>query len=192
MRSSVVGLVFANDWSPDGRLLYSEYATSQTGVGSLDLGLLSPGRDQPVPFLRTGFDEQQGRFSPNGRWVAYVSNESGVNEIYVRQTAPGFGSDSAGAGGSILVSHGGGTAPRWRGDGRELFYLAPTGKVMAVDVTTDKEFRAGEPTTLFQAPAGTIVGDVTADGKRFLFVTPAGLSASAFNVVLNWTASLKK
>ena len=195
LRSSSVSLVFANDWSPDGRfLLYSGYTRSPTGVGgSLDLGLLSPGRDaKPMPFVETRFDEHDGRFSPNGRWVAYVSNESGVNEIYVRQVAADVPGSSASVGGSVLVSRGGGTAPRWRSDGRELFYLAPGGKMMAVDVAADRDFRAGTPTELFQTPPGTIVGDVTADGKRFLCVTPAGPSASVFNVLLNWTATLRK
>jgi Tol biopolymer transport system component len=195
LRSSNVSLVLANDWSPDGRfLLYSEYATSSTGVGgSLDLGLLSPGGEsKPAPFARTTFNEEQGRFSPNGRWVAYVSNQSGVNEVYVGQVAESFVGGSASVGGSVLVSRGGGIAPRWRGDGRELFYLAPTGKLMAVDVTADRDFRASIPTALFQTPAGTTVGDVTSDGRRFLFVTPAGPSTSVFTVVLNWTASLKK
>ena len=91
------------------------------------------------------------------------------------------------------MSRGGGTAPRWRGDGRELFYLARNGKMMAVDVIAGQEFRVGTPTPLFQAPAGAIVGDVTGDGKRFLLVTPVGQSASVpFTVVLNWTAGLKK
>ena len=80
------------------------------------------------------FNENQGQFSPNGRWVAYVSNQSGQSEVYVRGFATDFSSGSASSGGSVLVSRGGGTAPRWRGDGRELFYLAPDGKMMAVDV----------------------------------------------------------
>ena len=93
----------------------------------------------------------------------------------------------------MLVSRDGGTAPRWRGDGNELFYLAPNGKMIAVAVTTHQEFQAGPSTPLFQTPPGAIVGDVTADGKRFLLVTPVGQSASApFTVVLNWMAGLKK
>ena len=122
-----------------------------------------------------------------------MSNQSGTNEVYVRAFATDFSGGSASTGGSVLVSRGGGTAPRWRGDGRELFYLAPDGKMMAVEVTAGQEFQAGTPTPLFQTPPGAIVGDVTADGKRFLLVTPVGPSASApFTVVLNWTAGLKK
>ena len=94
---------------------------------------------------------------------------------------------------SGTMSHGGGTEPRWRGDGRELFYLAPNGKMMAVEVTVGEEFHAGTPTPLFQAPPGVVVGDVTADGKRFLLVTPVGPSASVpFTVVLNWSEELKQ
>ena len=78
-----------------------------------------------------------------------------------------------------------------RGDGREMFYLAANGKMMAVDVNAGPEFHAGVPTPLFQTPPGTTVGDVTSDGKRFLLVTPPGASAP-FIVVLNWTAALKK
>jgi hypothetical protein len=93
----------------------------------------------------------------------------------------------------VLVSRSGATAPRWRGDGREIFYLAPNGKMMAVEVSPGEDFRVGATTPLFQAPSGAIVGDVTADGQRFLLVTPVGPSASVpFTVVLNWTAGLKK
>ena len=77
--------------------------------------------------------------------------------------------------------------------GREIFYLAPNGKMMAVDVMAGPEFHVGTPTPLFQTPPGAIVGDVSADGKGFLLVTPVGPSASVpFTVVLNWTAGLKK
>ena len=91
------------------------------------------------------------------------------------------------------MSRGGGTAPRWRRDGRELFYLAPDGKMMAVEVIPQQEFQVGTPTPLFQTPPGAIVGDVTADGRRFLLVTPVGPSASVpFTVVLNWQEELKQ
>jgi Tol biopolymer transport system component/predicted Ser/Thr protein kinase len=196
LRSNSAGILWANSWSPDGQfLLYAGSAASALGPASLDLGVLRSHDGKPVPFMRDagGFHEQQGRFSPIGRWVAYVSNQSGVSEVYVRQFATDFSSGSASTGGSVLVSRGGGTAPRWRGDGREIFYLAPDGKMMTVEVMAGQEFQAGTPSPLFQTPPGTIVGDVTADGKRFLLVTPVGPSASVpFTVVLNWTASLKK
>jgi Tol biopolymer transport system component len=196
LRSNSAGALYANSWSPDGRfLLYATYVATASNTGSLDL-LVLPGDDsKPVAFVRTGcgFHEEQGRFSPNGRWVAYVSNQSGVSEVYVREFAADFGGGVASTGGSVLVSRGGGTAPRWRGDGRELFYLAPNGKMMAVEAMAGQEFQVGTPTPVFQTPPGAIVGDVTADGKRFLLVTPVGPSASVpFTVVLNWTTGLMK
>jgi eukaryotic-like serine/threonine-protein kinase len=190
LRSISAGAVRPSDWSPDGRfILYTEWASNR----GPDLLVLPTSDPKPVPFLQTEFFEEQGRFSPNGRWVAYVSNQSGQSEVYVRGFAADFSSGSASTGGSVLVSRGGGTAPRWRGDGRELFYLAPNGTMMAVEVAAGQDFDAGAPTPLFQTPRGAIVGDVTGDGKRFLLVTPAGPSASvAFTVVLNWTAGLKQ
>jgi serine/threonine protein kinase/Tol biopolymer transport system component len=184
------GLVKASGWSPDGQFLL--YTAFESGTTNRDIWVLPPD-GKPVPFMRTKFDEEQGRFAPNGQWIAYVSNESGAYEVYVRAFTTDFSGGSARSGGSVLVSRGGGTAPRWRGNSHELFYLAPDGKMMAVEVTAGREFRAATPTPLFQTPAGTIVGDVTADGQRFLLATPVGSSASApFTVVLNWTAGLKK
>ena len=191
MRVDTAGSIRPAGWSPDGRFVLYASATSAKGIW--DLFVLPSNDSKPVPFVRTGFIEDEGRFSPNGRWVAYVSNESGLSEVYVRAFATDFSGGSASTGGSVLVSRGGGTAPRWRGDGRELFYLAPNGKMMAVDVNAGQLFDVGTPTPLFQTPPGTVVGDVSADGKRFLLVTPVGPSASApFTVVLNWTTGLKK
>jgi len=158
-----------------------------------DLWVLQRNDLKAVPFLRTAFDESQGRFSPDGRWVAYISNQSGLNEVYVKRFSADFSGGSGSAGGRVLVSRGGGTAPRWRGDGRELFYLAPNGKMMAVEVKFGQEFDAGSPAALFETPIGAIFDDMTADGKRFLLTAPVGPSSSApFTVLLNWTAGLKK
>ncbi|MSO30757.1 MAG: serine/threonine-protein kinase [Acidobacteria bacterium] len=191
LQSPPAGGVTANGWSPDSQfLLYAALADLTT---KSDLWVLPSEGRKPVPFVRTEFDEEQGRFSPNGRWIAYVSNQSGAIEVYVRAFTTDFSGGSASTGGSVLVSRGGGSAPRWRGDGRELYYLAPDGKMMAADVSPGPEFRAGAPTPLFQIQSGAIVGDVSVDGKRFLLVIPAGPSATPpFTVVLNWTAGLKK
>jgi Tol biopolymer transport system component len=190
LQTSSGGIIKASGWSPDGRFLL--YATVSDKTTRWDLWVLQHDNPKPVPFVRTAFDEIEGRFSPDGRRVAYVSNQSGLNEVYVRGFATDFSSGSASGGGATLVSRGGGTAPRWRRDGRELFYLAPNGKMMAVDVKAGPAFDVGTPTALFQVPPGAIVGDVTPDGKRLLLVTPVGPSASApFTVVLNWAVGLK-
>jgi eukaryotic-like serine/threonine-protein kinase len=191
LRSISAGLVRPTGWSPDGRFLL--YTVGGSKTSSFDLFVLPSNDPKPVPFIETRFNEEQGRFSPNGRWVAYVSNESGLSEVYVRGFSADFGNGSASTGGSVLVSRGGGTSPRWRADGRELFYLALNGKMMAADVAAGNEFRAATPAVLFQTPAGATLGDVTSDGKRFLLVAPTGASASVpFTVVLNWTSEIGK
>jgi Tol biopolymer transport system component len=194
LQSPSAGLVWATGWSLDGRFLLYTLADVRTAVANgTDLWVLPSDGREPVPFMRTGFNEAEGVFSPDGRWVAFISNQSGANEVYVRAFTTDFSSGSAGTGGAMLVSRGGGTSPRWRRDGRELLYLGLDGKLMAAEVTPGAELRVGTPASLFQTPPGTIVGDVSPDGKRFLLVTPVGPSASApFTVVLNWTAELTK
>jgi serine/threonine protein kinase/Tol biopolymer transport system component len=186
----LAGFAAPNSWSADGRfLLYTASATK----ASYDLWVLPLDGQKAVPFVRTGFNENEGRFSPDGRWIAYVSDETGAKEVYVRAFTSDFTGGSAGVGSSTRISRGGGVSPRWRGDGRELFYLAPDGKMMAVEVSKGSEFVTGMPIALFQTPSGTIAGDVAADGQRFLLVSPVGPSASSpFTVVLNWTAGLEK
>src|SRR5215470_16170423 len=151
---------------------------------------------KPVPFLRSQFNELFGQLSADGHWMAYTSDESGQREVYVRQ----FPS----AEGEKRISITGGEQPRWRGDGRELFFVGGDRKMMAVAI---KAMAGPKPTVEVEAPrplfeshlAQTIFSpafeyDVTADGKRFLLSTVAGGSASTLllNVVLNWDAGLKK
>jgi Tol biopolymer transport system component len=193
LRTPSAGIAWASGWSPDGRFLLYTGSSPTSKSGSPDLFLLPAGGRQPVPYVVTPFVEGQARFSPNGRWTAYVSNQSGADQVYVREFGPDVSGGAASTGAGVLVSRGGGTAPRWRGDGRELFYLAQSGKMMAVEVTAGPELRVGEPTPLFQAPPGSVVGDVTTDGRRFLLVTPVAPSGAVpFTVVLNWPAGLKK
>src|SRR4029453_10266762 len=161
LRSASAGLVRANSWSPDGRFLLYEEPGSNTGSVNMNLFVRPDNGVRSVPFVQTRFNELQGGFSPCGRWGADVYNQSSVNEVYVRGFTADFSGGSAATGGSVPVSRGGGSAPRWRGDGREIFYLAPDGKMMAVDVITAPEFRAGTPKPLFQTPAGAFVGAVT-------------------------------
>jgi eukaryotic-like serine/threonine-protein kinase len=171
-------------WSPDGRvILYQSW-----GKSGMELWLLSlKGDHKPAPYLRTEFDDGSGSFSPDGHWVAYESNESGRNEIYMREVS----SDGSTASGR-LVSKDGGTKPHWRADGKELIYLGAGGNLMSVDVNTGPPFRAGTPNKLFQLPLGADVWDVTADAKRFLVAMPlSGTAPPPITVMLNWQAKLK-
>jgi Tol biopolymer transport system component len=186
-------------WSRDGRfLLYDDFdaKTGKSGIWVLPMG----GDKKATPVLRAEFDQGGAQISPDGRWMAYAADESGHSEVYVRAFSPDSGSVST-AGGKWLISNGGGTDARWRADGKELYYLAPDGKVMAVELTTSPTFQAGVPKELFQgppllfpfgAPRPSQWG-ATADGKRFLFVTPVASAAqTSLTVVLNWQAALKK
>ena len=183
--SSGKGLVTPTSWSPNGRFILLAETDRVTGwdISALALDGDQFQRSKHIAVMHSRFNEQDGHFSPDGRWVAYVSNESGTNELYVRAFNPAASAATMSLGGSVLVSRGGGTSPHWRGDGKELFYLAPNEKMMAVGVTLDREFHAGTPTPLFQAPQGAIVGDVTRDGQRFLMVQSA---TAPFTVVVNW------
>jgi len=145
-------------------------------------------RKRELLFLHSDFLITSARFSPDGRWVAYDSNESGTYEIYVRPFP-----SPAGGGGQRMVSQTGGQYPRWGKDGKELFYLRPDGELMAADVSSSgAAFEHGIPKPVFKATYAN-GWDVSADGKRFLF-TVAGTETpqSPFNVVLNWMSILKK
>jgi eukaryotic-like serine/threonine-protein kinase len=189
--------IHPTSWSRDGRfLLYS--TTDSKNNGDLWVLPLERGK-KPISFLRTEFDEGDGYFSPDGHWVAYYSNESGRYEIYVRPFSADPSGAASGVGLKWPISTGGGVLPRWRADGRELYYVALDGKLMAVAVTTGKGFQAGVPKPLFQTPVahrefGVVDWmDVAPDGKRFLFKTPAEQTEQPpFIVVQNWQAGLKK
>jgi Tol biopolymer transport system component/predicted Ser/Thr protein kinase len=177
-----------DSWSRDGRFLVYQSTDPKTGNDVWALPL--QGDRTPVPLLRTQFGEGFGAVSPDGRWLAYLSTESGSGELYVRPFAPS-GSTSAG---KWQVSNAGAfaTQPFWRGDGKELFYRAPSLALMGVDVTGGATFQGGLPHRLFEAP-GSLLSSAPADGKRFLVGLPQQSGApQAITIVLNWQASLKK
>jgi Tol biopolymer transport system component/predicted Ser/Thr protein kinase len=181
-------------FSPDDKYLaYWVQADPKTGddIWILPGPLGAQGASKPYPFMRTEFNEQVPRFSPDGHWIAYQSNESGRYEVYV---AP-----FPGPGGKRQVSTAGGTQPRWRADGKELFYDAADKLLMAAEVDAKggtMEVRKVEP--LFgpivdAATGGGSSYDVSADGQRFLILVPeAGETSAPLTVVQNWTAGLKK
>jgi eukaryotic-like serine/threonine-protein kinase len=188
---------YPHSWSRDGHFLL--YTVQGTGVKALWV-LPLDGDKKPFPFLRTEFNEDIGRFSPDGHWVAYESDESGRMEIYVRPFSPNASGTTSVSGGKWLISTGGGTDPRWRGDGKEMYYLSPDLRLMAVEVTTSPVFQAGVPKALFQTAltlrtqaSAFNQWDTSADGRRFLLTGQGGQSEEVpFTVVLNWQAALKK
>ena len=187
----------ATSWSRDGRFLLFTSNAPKTGgdLWVLPDPRLSSGTSKPFAVLATQFNELNGQFSPDGRWIAYSSNESSTSDVYVRAFSPN-GNASA-AGGKWLVSSGGiSVLPRWSTDGRQLVYVsAATFGLNAVDVDTRAGFQSGTPKRLFTAPPPLLnVGwNLAPDGKRFLFVTtPDGDRSAPFTVVVNWASALKQ
>jgi hypothetical protein len=180
-------------WSRDGRfLLYQTTANPKTRTDVWVLPMTGAGERKPWPFANTEFNERGSRFSPDGRFVSYVSDESGRSEIYVRPFDPSVTSGSAAGGAKYQVSKDGGDGAHWRGDGKEILYMAPGGTVMSVDVTTTPVFQIlGVPKPLFKSAAVAQFWDLAPDGKRFLVPVPLGaISAAPYQVTLNWTAAL--
>ncbi len=176
------------DWSADGRFILYQ---NQDPMTKWDLWVLPLSGDQkPFPFLQTEFVEAQARFSPDGKWIAYTSNESGTWQVYVRSFPA--------AGGKWQVSTAGGAQPRWRRDGRELYYISPDRKLMAVEVKGDgSTFEPGVPKELFELRVsfpGTGTYYVAAAGGRRFLVTSVLEEATPqpITVVLNWTSDLKR
>ncbi len=170
-------------WLPDGSLVYDD----QSPQTNEDLMVMPPDRKgEPRILLRTPFSESGAEPSPDGRWVAYLSDETGRFEVYVRS--------SSGSTEQWQISTGGGAQPRWRGDGKELFFATPDGKVMATPIETHPSFRPGSPRALFTLPEPPnrllpLFEDVTPDGNRFLLNLPTESAASVgFRVVLHWRA----
>jgi len=180
------------DWSKDGKYLL--YREQNPGTGRDLMALPLEGDRKPIVVVKTQFPENTGALSPDGRWVAYSSNDSGHAEIYV-QAFPG----SAGPGGRWQVSNGSGYDVRWRGDGKELYYETNDGseEMMAVALQTGPlGVRAEPPRMLFTAAfatGGLRQFDVTPDGKRFLMILSSGpANDTPLTVVANWQAALRK
>ena len=185
-------LVCPMDFSPDGRLLLYEDVPAQGSVGNLWV-LPLEGDRKPFQFHKTEFSETNAKFSPDGKWIAYQSTESGRVEVYVR---PFEGKEASGE--KLLISSNGGGQPRWTRDGKQIIYASLDNKLMAVDVSTSPSFKKGAPQLLFAAPMNNVLGrfhhwDMTRDAQRFLIETTGDDNAAApVTVVLNWQARLNK
>jgi serine/threonine protein kinase len=182
-------------WSRDGRFLLFTSADPKT---SNDIWILALDTLKPLLFLKTEFQEGLAQFSPDGRWIAYVSDSSGTGQVYVRpftheQGDQGAGAASAASGPQWMVSNTDSVYPRWSGDGKRLFYITLSGAFMAVDVQPGATFQSGAPRRLFDDVTPLTFGSTVA-GDRFLFVRLAAPNSQPppFTLVLNWHAGLRK
>ena len=177
--------IAVTDWSHDGKsILY----TDADPVTNANIWVLSLDDRKLAPYFQTPVEDATARFSPDGRYVAYRSRESGVNEIYV-QTFPA-------SGGKWLISTNGGVNPVWAHNGKELFFIALDGKLMSVSVGGGSTFEPGKPQPVFDTIAArTTPGndyDVSLDGQRFLFISRMADATSSLAIVINWSAEGKK
>jgi Tol biopolymer transport system component len=187
----------ATDWSRDDRFMMFHSNGSQS---NRDLWVAPlEGDRKPWVFLKTNFEERGPHLSPDGRWVAYESNESGRNEIDVRPFVPPGGS-GAGSGGQWQVSTAGGIYPVWRTDGKELYFIAPDEKLMAVPVAVNgANFEPGEPVALFQTHingGGADNGqgrqyDVSRDGRFLINTVVDDAVSSPITLLQNWRPPAK-
>jgi serine/threonine protein kinase len=171
-----------DSWSGNGNLL----AFTRSEPSGLDVWVLDMnGTREARPVLTSRFNEVHPRFSPDGKWLAYASDESGQFEVYVRPFP--------GPGPKRLVSSGGGTEPRWRGDGREIFYRIGDA-VMGAEVAMSPSFRTSDPQVLFRGAFRTAVNwqtwDVMPDGQRFLLIQDFARPRTSVAMVQNWVQSL--
>ena len=174
------------DWSADGRFVL--YTFGGTFPATSDIWALPLfGDRKPFPVAQTEFSESQGTFSPDGRWIAYTSDETGQPNVYVQPFLR--------AGGKHPISPNGGRNPHWRADSKELFYLDAAGAMTAVPIDLTASSPAGLPKTLFPADAFSVYNmyAVTRDGQRFLVNRPQNTAiATPLTVIVNWTSTLQK
>jgi Tol biopolymer transport system component len=176
-----------SDWSADGKFIAFSLWASTTRC---DLWILPlEGDRKPYPYLQTGADEYSAQISPDGRWMAYVSDDGGGREVWV-QSIPLSGAKRQ-------ISTAGGSQPRWRRDGRELFYAGPDGKLMAVPVRIGNEFDAGAPKplsgiTVTAPPGPSFFYKPAANGSRFFVSEPGAREKPRITILLSWQFTLKR
>ena len=177
------GNFYANDWTRDGRVALLSVTQSETGR---DILLFSADTRRATPFVQVSAAQVQPRFSPDERWVAYTSNETGRWEVFVERFP--------GAGVHQQVSYGGGAQPVWRRDGKELFYAAPDGKLMAVTVTPGDRWVPANPRPLFATRIRPLYApypytfDAAPDGQRFLVREVIPQTGAVIGLITDWRA----
>ena len=185
----------SSDWSSDGKFLLFHQGDEREGLWDL-WALPFSGDRKPFPIVKSPFNETHGQFSPDGRWIVYVSDESGTPEIYAQPFRPSQVASTM-LTERIQITSGGASQPRWRRDGRELFYLDQDSRIIALAIKSEPKFEAGKPQPLFQVRGARGLEDilydydVTPDGQRFLFNLSLEGTISPITVTVNWDAALK-
>jgi eukaryotic-like serine/threonine-protein kinase len=176
------------DWSRDGRFLVFQQSANAAPPWSL-WGLPLFGERKPFVYKTSAADNALGKLSPNGRWLAYTTTESGTSQVVVQP----FPDPS---GGKWQVSSTGGSHSIWRRNGRELYYINSAGNLVAVEVNAESAFAIGQSTTLFRTALGLATPgfpyDVSADGMRFVFAIPIGNTTPPITTILNWSSLMKR
>jgi len=203
-KSTASGTFALTDWTRDGRFVLFQSSTppAKTDIFALPVGPGTSADRQPIPVIQTPAGELGGYVSPDGKWIAYISDESGREEIYVQAFNPGLKAGSSPVSGKWMVSKGTLGMARWRSDSKELVFISADGAIMSVDVTSGPAFQASQPKQLFQLPSSVLAlggatpgarMDATRDLQRFLVTVPAqNNSRQEFTMVLNWQAALKR
>jgi eukaryotic-like serine/threonine-protein kinase len=198
------GAFALTDWTHDGRfiLFHGSNAPAKADIFALPVGPGTAADRQPIPVIQTPAGELGGYVSPDGKWIAYISDESGRQEIYVQAFNPGSKSGSSPVSGKWMVSKGTLGMARWRSDGKELVFISAEGAIMSVDVTATTAFQASQPKQLFQLPSSVLAlggatpgarMDATRDLQRFLVTVPAqNNSRQEFTMVLNWQTAFRR
>ena len=176
---------FPSDTTPDGRFLVYQARTAKQNSDIWLLPLHAAGKSEPVPLVRTLADEHSAVISADGRWFAFVSDETGASEVYAGPFPPPPGANQ-----KLLISRGGGTMPHWRRDGKELYFRSPQGTLMAVDIRTTAELHAGAQRELFHLSGQRWAA--AADGSRFLVNDPVLKTVPPFVAVLDWAAEWRR
>jgi len=181
------GQTYPGSVSPDGR-----WMAAHTTRPNLDVGLLRlDGKAEYIPVENSSASERYPVFSPDGRWIAYQSDETGIDQVFIRSIPEVMGGPKDR--GKWQISTDGGANARWRKDGKELFFTSPSGQIMSVDIaSTPTAIQGGTPKALFATRSTSPIYDVTPDGQRFLVAEPVQNSEPPFTVILNWESLLNK
>jgi eukaryotic-like serine/threonine-protein kinase len=186
-----LGVPVPADWSRDGRFIAYDFQTGTSAGSDIWILPLSSGDKRPYPFVQGPGPDTNAAFSRDGHWIAYQAFDSGAPQVYVQPFPP--------TGGRFQVSKESGLQPQWRGDGKELFFLANDGSMWAAPIDTAREFQAGLAQRLFETGAaapGRRQYAVTKDGQRFLVLVPRSSERNAspepLTVVVNWLAGVQK